>query len=702
MSNPKISLTWPIHRLNEAVDILIQKSGFTAKSISKFDSPENFDDKTLNIWFEDIACQSGIESVAVESKYGNIEDMILNAGPAIIRITKDDKPCFLVILRGGLKNISLITSELNVHKVNVDVIKKYLCHDIETPAEVSIDNILNKADISDIQKKTARLAMLKEKLKSEIIGGVWIFRLSPGSDFFKWICHLSIPKYFFSMIICEFIFQILMIISWIVIGKMIIQFSFDWAYFTLWALLLLSVIPFYLFSQWSQYFISMNTGTIFKQRLLFGAMHLKQDEIRNQGPGQFLGRIMESEAFESMAFDGGFYFIIFIIKIIISLSLLIIGSGWLISTVLILWIILCLIACVIYYHNTNEWVSHFRDMTNNMIERMVGYRTRIVQEKYQNWHDEEDIELNKYHQLSIKKDNITLIINPVITRGWMLVSIICIYLSKPDSIQNMIITLGGIIIAFQGISILVNGIASFVKLLCSWQQFNPLFNSAKQYKDNIPEVPAKNELIYDKSKPMLDIKDISYQYVKKSNFKLKVSSLEIFKGDRILLEGPSGGGKSTLSSILSGIRKIDKGMIFLNGQDQKLIGYLKWRRNIVLSPQFHENFVFTGSFAFNLLMGRTWPPDKKDMKDTTDICYKLGLNKLLEKMPEGFEQMIGESGWQLSHGEQSRLFIARALLQNPQLLIFDESFMPLDSDSFEKSLDCVLENDAAIIIVAHL
>jgi len=702
MSNPKISLTWPIHRLNEAVEILIQKSGFTAKSISKFDSPDNFDDKTLNIWFEDIACQSGLESVAVESKYGNIEDMIINAGPAIIRIIKDDKPCFLVILKGGLKNVSLITSELNVLKVKVDVIKNHLCHHIETPAEISIDKILNQSDLSDIQKKTARLAMLKEKLKSEIIGGVWILRLSPGSDFFKWICHLSIPKYFFSMIFCEFIFQILMILSWIVIGKMIIQFSFDWAYFSLWALLLLSVIPFYLFSQWSQYYISMNTGTIFKQRLLFGAMHLKQDEIRNQGPGQFLGRIMESEAFESMAFDGGFYFIIFIIKIMISLSLLFIGSGLLISTVLILWIILCLIACVIYYQNTNEWISHFRDMTNNMIERMVGYRTRIVQEKYQNWHDEEDIELNKYHQLSIKKDNITLIINPIITRGWMLVSIICIYLCKPDSIQNMIITLGGIIIAFQGISILVNGIASFVKLLCSWQQFKHLLNSAKQYKDNIPEIPAKSELIYDKSKPMLDIKDISYQYVKKSNFKLKVSSLEIFKGDRILLEGPSGGGKSTLSSILSGIRKIDQGMIFLNGQDQKLIGYLKWRRNIVLSPQFHENFVFTGSFAFNLLMGRTWPPDKKDMKETTDICYKLGLNELLEKMPEGFEQMIGESGWQLSHGEQSRLFIARALLQNPQLLIFDESFMPLDSDSFEKSLDCVLESDAAIIIVAHL
>ena len=701
MSDQLLSYTWPTNRLHDAVNILAQKSGLVSSPMATSPPPQQTDDKTLDLWFDDISFHAGLESVSVESTYSQLETMILNAGPAIIRINAaSDQPCFLVILKRTWKRISIITPELTIIKITVDEVKENLCQHLEIPASQSIDKLLNKVKLSKNQQVAAKNGMLYEKLRSEIITGCWLINLSPGADFFKWLRHLRIPNHFFIMMICESIAQLLMILSWLTIGKMIIQLSYDMAIFALWSILLLSVIPFKLYSQWNQCQIALNTGLFFKQRLLFGAMHLKQDEVRTQGPGQFMGRVMESEAFESMALDGVFDIILFMINFCIALWLLFISCSGVITFVLVAWMTACLLFCWINYFATHNWIQHFRNMTNNIIERLTGYRTRIVQENKDHWHDDEDIELNEYQRLSEKKDQTSLILNPVLTRGWMLIAICCIILSEPESLEYMLISLGGIVIAYQSFNLLISGFSSFVTLLCSWQQVQPMFHSASRYRHNIPKQQSSD--IENKESPLVEIHDISYQYSKKSDFKLHVSELTIFKGDRLLLEGLSGCGKSTLSSIISGNRISDTGIILLKGYHASQIGHLKWRRSIVLSPQFHENFIFTGSLAFNLLMGRSWPPKKEDLLEAEQLCFKLGLEELIQKMPEGFAQQLGENGWQLSHGEQSRLFIARALLQKPELIIFDESFMPLDSENFGKVLHCVLENDAALIIITHI
>ena len=74
---------------------------------------------------------------------------------------------------------------------------------------------------------------------------------------------------------------------------------------------------------------------------------------------------------------------------------------------------------------------------------------------------------------------------------------------------------------------------------------------------------------------------------------------------------------------------------------------------------------------------------------------------LLERMPAGLQQLVGETGWQLSHGEKSRLYIARALLQGAQILILDESLAALDPQTLRRSLACVLERAPTILVIAH-
>jgi len=100
-------------------------------------------------------------------------------------------------------------------------------------------------------------------------------------------------------------------------------------------------------------------------------------------------------------------------------------------------------------------------------------------------------------------------------------------------------------------------------------------------------------------------------------------------------------------------------------------------------------------------MGRRWPPEATDFEEAEALCRELGLGELLGRMPAGLHQMVGETGWQLSHGERSRLYIARALLQKAELVVLDESFAALDPETLRRALRCVLDRAPTLVVIAH-
>jgi ATP-binding cassette subfamily B protein len=121
----------------------------------------------------------------------------------------------------------------------------------------------------------------------------------------------------------------------------------------------------------------------------------------------------------------------------------------------------------------------------------------------------------------------------------------------------------------------------------------------------------------------------------------------------------------------------------------------------VLAPQFHDNHVLMGTLAFNLLMGRGWPPRPEDVAEAERVCRGLDLGPLLDRMPSGLLQQVGETGWQLSHGERGRMYLARALLQGADLLVLDESFTALDPHTLRHALTFVLAEAPALLVIAH-
>jgi ABC-type bacteriocin/lantibiotic exporter with double-glycine peptidase domain len=194
---------------------------------------------------------------------------------------------------------------------------------------------------------------------------------------------------------------------------------------------------------------------------------------------------------------------------------------------------------------------------------------------------------------------------------------------------------------------------------------------------------------------------LTFRYRSTGNPALRQCSLAIRKGERILLEGPSGGGKTTFASLLSGMRQPESGLLLVNGLDRHTLGAQGWRQRVAAAPQFHENHILTETLAFNLLMGRRWPPTAEDIAEAGTLCRELGLGDLLDRMPGGLSEMVGECGWQLSHGEKSRVYIARALLQGADLIILDESFAALDPENLKAALECTLKRAGTLLVIAH-
>jgi ATP-binding cassette subfamily B protein len=135
--------------------------------------------------------------------------------------------------------------------------------------------------------------------------------------------------------------------------------------------------------------------------------------------------------------------------------------------------------------------------------------------------------------------------------------------------------------------------------------------------------------------------------------------------------------------------------------DRRTLGAREWRRQVAVAPQYHDNHILTESLAFNLLLGRRWPPNETDWAEAEAVCHELGLGELLERMPAGLQQVVGETGWQLSQGERSRVFMARALLQKSSLVILDESFAALDPENLRQCLECALKRAETLMVVAH-
>jgi ATP-binding cassette subfamily B protein len=705
MNHETATLTWSVPQLAQAIETLAARSGIEPhNSVPCGAGSASFPDDAVKKWIEENARWFGLEAERVVVTYDEVDEMLRQTGPALLEIPGDGAPQFLTLLGGG-KSVSVLAPDLSTRQVSLSWIRSGVVEGLEEPLTREVQPLIEFAGISGERGKRARAALIRERLRNRIVTAFWKMRIPPGASFAHQIREAKIPFRLFGLIAAYSMEYALWIYSWWLIGKGALEGSFDRGWLFAWVLLLLTIIPFRLLSTWLQGVVTIGVATLLKRRLLFGALRLAPEEVRLQGTGQFLGRVIESEAVEAVALSGGFSALIATIELFAAIFVLSWGSAaGLLRLFLAGWVLLIAYLGYRFYVRRESWAAVRLNMTHDLVERMIGHRTRMAQESHEHWHDGEDEQLSRYLRVSKDADQAELRLIALAPRGWLVVALLCLaqaFALGADSPEKLAIAIGGILLAWRAFKRVASSLWLLADAAISWKQVAPLFRAATRPEPfGMPMLRSSQEPKAE-SLNLVEAQDLTFRYQDRGEPVLRKCNFSIRQRDRILLQGDSGDGKSTLASLLIGMRTPQSGLLLLEGLDWQTLGIDAWRRRIVAAPQFHENHVLTETFAFNLLMGRNWPPSPDDFAEAEDICRELGLGDLLDRMPAGLLQMVGETGWQLSHGERSRLYIARALLQRASMIILDESFAALDPDTLRSSLQCVLKRAPALMVIAH-
>jgi ATP-binding cassette subfamily B protein len=409
---------------------------------------------------------------------------------------------------------------------------------------------------------------------------------------------------------------------------------------------------------------------------------------------------------ESFSLNGGFLVIAGAIELAAAFAVLYAGAGGGLLAALLAGTTAMLALVSLEYHRRRRlWTGERLDICDDLVERMVGYRTRVVQQNPAEWHEGEDQSLSSYVDRSKEMDALAALL-ALAPRLWLVVGCIGLapaMVSPAEGAALLAVSVGGVLLAHRALKKLTDGFSFWTDAVIAWRQVLPLFQAAGR-----PRATARDPaFVLSASEArngggvVLDASDLAFRYPGRGQPVLRGAALRVEKGDRVLIESPSGGGKSTLVSLLNGLREPDSGLLLYRGLDRRSLGVYGWSRHVASAPQFHENHVLTGTLAFNLLMGRSWPPRDSDLQEAETLCREAGLGDLLDRMPSGLFQIVGESGWRLSHGEKSRLYMVRALLQGAEIVVLDESFGALDAHTLQSALGVAMRRASSLVVVAH-
>lgn len=200
----------------------------------------------------------------------------------------------------------------------------------------------------------------------------------------------------------------------------------------------------------------------------------------------------------------------------------------------------------------------------------------------------------------------------------------------------------------------------------------------------------KNEIKFDK---------VSFRFEDSEEDVLKEISFTVNRGEIVALVGPSGGGKSTLVDLIPRFYDPTDGAILIDGKDIRNFTIESLRAKMGIVTQ--ETFLFNVSVRENIAYGLVDCPVEKII----EAAKTANAHHFISEMPDGYETMIGERGVKLSGGQRQRLTIARALLKNPDIMIFDEATSALDNESeilVQQAIERLMENRTTFVIAHRL
>ncbi|QZY55902.1 ABC transporter ATP-binding protein [Crassaminicella profunda] len=239
---------------------------------------------------------------------------------------------------------------------------------------------------------------------------------------------------------------------------------------------------------------------------------------------------------------------------------------------------------------------------------------------------------------------------------------------------------------------LINFTEQFQKGITGFERFLEIINThpdIEDYKDAIDDINPKGNILLD---------NVSFSYNEKHNV-LKNIHIKIPAGKTVALVGPSGGGKTTLCSLIPRFYEISDGSITIDRIDIKNIKLKVLRNNIGIVQQ--DVYIFSGTIKENIAYGKVKATDEEIIQS----AKKANIHDFIMTLEDRYDTYVGERGVKLSGGQKQRISIARVFLKNPPILILDEATSALDNESekfIQKSLEDLSKNRTTLVIAHRL
>jgi len=269
------------------------------------------------------------------------------------------------------------------------------------------------------------------------------------------------------------------------------------------------------------------------------------------------------------------------------------------------------------------------------------------------------------------------------------------YLANSESGADLIAILGMFVVAANRLN---GSITSAISNYTGWVNQFPLIEEVYKLLTTV----KTDELEYDDgSKPIvfennIEIKNVSYKYISRTEDTLKNVSLTIKKNKIIGVVGGSGGGKSTLLNVILRLFRPSHGQILIDGNSVNKFSFNEYWKLFGLVSQ--DTFLLNASIRDNILFG-----EDNIEADLITAAKMADVHSFIMTLPNAYETIVGENGVQLSGGQKQRISIARALFRNPPILVLDEPTSALDVDTEQTIINTInsLAGGRTIIIVAH-